>query len=95
MDQSIEKKQDYIISESESEIVYRLQDGRECKTIALTGAAMKEAQRAVDGDTSAFMFALTALATTINGEKVVMEEIEALPLKQAMRVQEVFARLNF
>lgn len=83
------------IMENQNEKELTLSDGRVCKVKALTGRAMRDAQRTADSDTSKVMFALTAIATTIDGNPIVMEDLEDMPLKDALKIQEAFSSINF
>lgn len=78
-----------------TEIELTLSTGALCKVVALKGRDMVQAQRVADGDQAKIMFALTAIATTINGQQIVVEELEDMPLSDALKIQQAFGEINF
>jgi len=81
--------------EKAAEKVFQLSDGRSCKVIALKGRDMVQAQRVADGDQAKIMFALTAMATTIDEKQIVVEELEDMSLSDALKIQNAFGEINF
>lgn len=72
-----------------------LSNGKSCRIVALNGKAMRDATRVSGDDSSKIMFALTALGTFIDGQPIVMEDLEEMPLRDAVKIQEAFSSLNF
>lgn len=78
-----------------TEIELTLSTGASCKVVALKGRDMVQAQRVADGDQAKVMFALTAIATTIDGKQIVVEDLEDMPLSDAVKIQQAFGEINF
>lgn len=81
--------------ENPNEKVITLSDGRVCVIRKGKGKDAVEAMKVAGTDSSNFIFALMSRVTTIDGNPIVMEDLEELPLPDVMHMQEVFSQINF
>lgn len=72
-----------------------LSDGRKVHVAYGTGHDSLKAQSFCDGDTSKMQSYLMALLVTIDGEKVKMEDLLDLGIKDFLSIQAAFAQVNF
>jgi hypothetical protein len=78
------------------QIEFDLSDGRHCIVKEGTGLDNTEAMKVVgDKNSQLFLYALIARLTTIDGQKIVAEDLNAMKLKDAMLIQTNFSDLNF
>jgi hypothetical protein len=75
--------------------VFNLSDGREVKIFAGKGKHARNALRVSGKDTEKYLPALMAELVTIGGSKIVMEELDELPLKDYTAIQTSFSQVNF
>lgn len=74
---------------------FLLSDGREVEIREGTGRDAEEAQATFGGDSKKYMSALMAQCIIIDGNKIVMEDLPLLPLKDYMKIQTEFSEINF
>ncbi|TRZ71710.1 MAG: hypothetical protein D4R97_06435 [Bacteroidetes bacterium] len=86
-----EKKDTTVIT-----VEFELSDGRKCVVSEGTGVDITEATRVCgDKKSEIFLFALIARLTTIDGNRIVAEDLSIMKLKDAMTIQAKFSDLNF
>jgi len=78
---------------NEREVI--LSDGRKAVIRKGKGKDVKAAMRVADSDSSAYMFAMMAALTTIEGNVIVAEDLEEMDMKDVMTLQTEFAAINF
>lgn len=74
--------------------IFELSDGRECEVHPGKGKHMKQAQRIAGDDPSGYMPALMSQLVDIDGKAVPGEEFDELPLKDYMKITQVFNEVN-
>ena len=72
----------------------KLRSGKIVSVFAGKGRDMSEASRLIKGDTARLPAALMARLVTVDGNKMVMEDYEDLPMTDYMAIQEVMSDVN-
>lgn len=72
-----------------------LSDGRKAIVADGKGKHARDATRMADGDQSKYMGCLMAQLITIDGNKIVPEDLDEMPLKDYMALNVIFADQNF
>jgi len=78
---------------TEKEVI--LSDGRKAVIRKGKGRDVKAAMRVSGADSSIYLFALIAQLTTIEGNAIVMEDLEDMGMADVTKLQTEFAELNF
>ena len=73
----------------------QLPSGKTAVIQEFKGKHVAEAVRMADGNESKVIFALIALLTTIDGQPVVMEDIDEMAGKDVMKLMGAFSEVNF
>jgi hypothetical protein len=71
-----------------------LPSGKKAIIGAFKGKHIREATRIADGDSDKMIFALISITTTIDGNKVLIEDLDEMPGTDVMKLQAAFA-VNF
>jgi hypothetical protein len=74
---------------------FELSDGRICKIEKGKGKDATEAMKVSGQDSSKYLFALISRVTTIDGNKIVAEDLDEMPLNDVLKIQTEFAERNF
>ena len=72
-----------------------LSGGRIAIVQEFKGKHIIQAQRATNGDSEKLMFAIISMLTTIDGQPVVMEDLEEMPGKDMLKLMAEFGEANF
>lgn len=72
-----------------------LKSGKVAVIQEFKGKHVMEAQRIADGESEKVMFALISLLTTIDGQPVLMEDLEEMPGSDVMTLMKEFGQANF
>ena len=72
-----------------------LSDGRKAEFHPFKGKHTREAQKVSDGDSSKMIFAMIAVCCTIDGHKIVLEDLDDMPGGDVLKLQAKFSELNF
>lgn len=59
------------------------------------GKHIREASRIADGDSTKIIFALISMLTTIDGEPILMEDMDEMDGRDAMKLMGEFGEANF
>lgn len=74
---------------------FQLPSGATATMAPFKGRHIREAQKAADGDSSKIIFAIIAITITVDGKKVVMEEIDDMDGFDVLELYSKFAGKNF
>lgn len=75
--------------------IIELPSGRKAEIQQFKGKHIREAARLADSDSSKLVFALIAMLTTIDGEAIVMEDLDEMNGKDVMKLMGEFSEANF
>lgn len=73
----------------------QLPSGRIAVIGEFKGRHVREAQRVSDGASDKYLFALIAMLTTIDGQPVLMEDLDEMPGGDVMKLMGEFSEANF
>lgn len=74
---------------------FQLSDGRTVVMREGSGADAEEAQAVFGNDKKKYMSALMVQCITVDGKKLVMEDLPIMKLKDFLKIQTEFSILNF
>jgi hypothetical protein len=72
-----------------------LPSGKTARIMDFKGKHIRQASEMAGDDATKVVFAMIAICTTIDGEPVVMEDIDEMPGKDVLVLQKEFADANF
>jgi tryptophanase len=74
---------------------FELPSGRKASVAPFKGKHIKMAQRIVGEDSENIIYAIIALLTTIDGQPVVMEDMDEMPGQDLLKLMAEFGQANF
>lgn len=75
--------------------IVALPSGKTAVITEFKGKHIREATRIADGEADKIIFALISLLTTIDGNPVLMEDLDEMPGKDVMKLTAEFSEANF
>lgn len=72
-----------------------LPSGKTAEISGFKGKHIREAQRMADGDASKVIYGLIAMLTTIDGEPIVMEDLDEMDGRDVLKLMGEFGEANF
>lgn len=75
--------------------VVELPSGKTAEIIDFKGKHIRAASELAGEDPSKIIFAMIAICCTIDGEPVVMEDLDEMPGRDVLKLQKEFSDLNF
>lgn len=72
-----------------------LPSGKTAEIKEFKGKHIREAMRIMDGDTSAFIFAMIAICVEVDGKAIVMEDLDEMDGRDVLKLQAEFSSANF
>lgn len=82
-------------SQGNNDLTFDLPSGRKCIIKKGKGKNITEAMKTAGKEGERFLFAMICQLTTVDGNPIVIEDLEEMELKDAMDIQTKFSEINF